>query len=220
MMYRSEIPVREKVIQEILDKKVIAVVHAANGDQAVKITRALSEGGITVVALAFDLNNPDSHNSIAKAIRAISRELKDQVLIGAANITSQELLYKGMNDMAQFIVSPDADAEIIKKTRQMAMASIPAAATPTEAKLAYAAGADFVTLFPCMGDSADYLKKIQAPLSNINFLATVSADNAAKMIQAGAVGVCVDDLVDQAWVEAGEYSRITDAAKNFVAAIG
>ena len=222
MMYKSEIPVRDHVVQEVKEKKIVAVVRAANGEQAIEITRALYEGGITLIALAFDQNKPEAQNGIAKAIRAISREFKDKVLVGAANITTMELLYKGMNDMAQFIVSPDADTEIIKKTRQMGMASIPGAATPTEAKAAFAAGADFVNLFPCVGDAAAYLKAIRVPLNNIPFLAgSVSAEGAVQMIKAGAIGVCVDDcIVNPAWVEAGEYARITEAAKNLIAAIG
>ena len=222
MMYKSEIPVREKVVQEVLNTKVVALVRATDYTQIMEITRALNEGGINLIALAFDLSKPETFCVTAKAIRAISREFKDKVLIGAANVTSYELLYKGMNDMAQFIVSPDADAEIIKKSRQMGMASLPGIATPTEAKLAYAAGADFVTMFPCMGDTAAYLKAIRVPLSNVNFLAHVAdLEGAVEMINAGAVGVCVDDcLVNPAWVAAGEYGRITEAAKNLLAAIG
>lgn len=221
MMYPSEIPMRTKIINEILEKKIVAVVRASDEDQARKITQALYEGGITLVSYSFDVSNPESHDKTAKWIRAFSREFKDMIYLGGANIISNELLYAAMNDMGQFIISPDADLDIIKRTRHMGMVSIAGAATPTEAKAAYAAGADYISIFPCMSDTPAYLKAISAVLSNIRFLATCGADNAVEFIQAGAVGVCVDDgLVNKDWVQAGEYWRITEAAKKLIASLG
>lgn len=221
MMYPNEIPMRKKIIDEILEKKIVAVVNATEEDQARKITQALYDGGITLVAYSFDVSKPESHDKTAKWIRAFSREFKNMVSLGSANIISKELLYAAMNDMAQFIVSPDADAEVIAQTRKMGLVSLAGAATATEAKAAYAAGADFVTMFPCMSDTPAYLKAISGVLSNIRFLATCGADNAVELMQAGAVGVCIDDgLVNNAWVEAGEYWRITEKAKELVAKLG
>ena len=221
MMYPSEIPMRKKIIDEILEKKIVAVVSAANEDQARKITQALYDGGITLVAYSFDLICPESYDKTAKWIRAFSREFKDMVYPGGANIISKELLYAAMNDMGQFIISPDADVEVIQQTRRMGLVSLAGAATPTEAKAAYAAGADFVTIFPCMSDTPAYLKAISGVLRNIRFLATCGADNAVDMIQAGAVGVCIDNgLVNKAWVDASEYWRITEKAKELVAKLG
>ena len=214
---------REQVIQEILDKKIIAIVRGADENQAMEIARALYEGGITLIEITFNQSKPETFANTAKAIRSISREFKDKMFVGAGTVTTMEQLYMAMNAGAQYIISPDADVEIIKKTRQMGMVSLPGAYTPTEAKQAYAAGADFVKLFPCVGDPIPYLKAIRAPLSHINFLAVggVDADNAADFLKAGAVGVGVGGcLVNKKWVDAGEYWRITEEAKKILKNIG
>ena len=145
------------------------------------------------------------------------------MVVGAGTVTSKELVYMAANAGAKYIISPDTDAEVIKLTRQMGLVSLPGAYTPTEAKQAYNAGADFVKLFPCVGDAPAYLKAVCAPFNHIRFLAVggVNADNAADFLKAGAVGVGVGScLANKKWADAGEYWRITEEAKKFIANIG
>ena len=99
---------------------------------------------------------------------------------------------------------------------------MPGAYTATEAKQAHNAGADFVKLFPCIGDAPAYVRALCAPFNHIKFLAVggVSADNAAAFLKAGAVGMGVGScLVNKAWADAGEYWRITEEAKKILANI-
>lgn len=211
---------REQVIQQILEKKIVAIVRGVDEDQALKIAGALYEGGINLVEVTFNQKNPDTFVNTANAIRAISKAYEGKMLVGAGTVTSKELVYMAMNAGAQYIISPDTDEEVIKATRQMGLVSLPGAYTPTEAKKAYNAGADFVKLFPCVGDATAYLKAVCAPFNHIRFLAVggVNADNAADFLKAGAVGVGVGScLVNKKWADAGEYWRITEEAKKFVA---
>ena len=81
------------------------------------------------------------------------------------------------------------------------------------------AGADFIKLFPCIGEASAYVKALCAPFNHIRFLAVggVHADNVADFIKAGAVGVGVgSSLVNKAWVDAGEYEKITEEAKRMI----
>lgn len=214
---------RERVIKEILDKKIIAIVRGVDEDQALKIAKALYEGGVTMVEVTFNQKNPAQFVNTANAIRAINAELGDKMLVGAGTVTSVELVQMAAEAGAKYIISPDADVEVIKKTRELGLVSLPGAYTPTEAKQAYNAGADMVKLFPCVGDAPAYLKAICAPFNHIPFLAVggVNADNAADFIKAGAVGVGVGgSLVNKKWADAGEYWRITEEAKKFIKNIG
>ena len=214
---------RERVIKEILDKKIIAIVRGVDEDQALKIAKALYEGGVTMVEVTFNQKNPAQFVNTANAIRAINAELGDKMLVGAGTVTSVELVQMAADAGAKYIISPDADVEVIKKTRELGLVSLPGAYTPTEAKQAYNAGADMVKLFPCVGDAPAYLKAICAPFNHIPFLAVggVNADNAADFIKAGAVGVGVGgSLVNKKWADAGEYWRITEEAKKFIKNIG
>lgn len=210
---------RENVIQTILEKKIIAIVRGADETQALAIAKALYEGGVTMVEVTFSQKDPSTHISTANAIRTIKREMGDKMLVGAGTVTSVELAEMAAEAGAQYIISPDTDPEVIRRTRDLGLVSIPGACTPTEAKQAHNTGADFVKLFPCVGDAPAYLKAICAPFNHIRFLAVggISADNAADFLKAGAVGVGVGScLANKKWADAREYWRITEEAKKFV----
>ena len=110
---------------------------------------------------------------------------------------------------------------VIRRTRELGMVSIPGALTPTEVMTAHKAGADFVKLFPAGCFGPGYVKAVKAPLSHIKLLVVGSIDenNLASFLSAGAAGAGVGgNLVNKAWVEAGQYDKITEVARLLVAA--
>lgn len=213
---------RNQVIQAIITHKIIAIVRGAQEAQALAAAKALHQGGIHLVEVTFNQAQPDSFSHTANAIRAIHDQFGEQVLVGAGTVTSVELVEMAAQAGASYIISPDTDPTVIRCTRELGLVSIPGAYTASEAKQAYNSGADFVKLFPCVSDGPAYLKALCAPLNHIRFLAVggVNADNCATFLKAGAVGVGVGGcLVNKKWLETGEYSRITDEARRFVANI-
>ena len=213
---------RQMVINEICKQKIIAIMRGLDKQQAVKAAKALYEGGITLVEVTFNQRSPETFVDTAEAIKAIKAEMGDKMLVGAGTVTSPELVRMAAEAGALYIISPDTDIEVIKTTRELGLVSLPGAYTPTEAKQAYNAGADFVKLFPCVGNAPAYVKAVCAPFNHIRFLAVggVNADNAADFLKAGAVGLGVGgNLVNKDWIKAGEYGKITEEAKKYVANI-
>ena len=213
---------RETVINEIKKQKIIAIMRGLSTDEAVKTAKALYEGGITLVEVTFNQKAPESFVDTAAAIKAIKEEMGDKMLVGAGTVTSPELVRLAAEAGALYIISPDTDVEVIKTTKELGLVSLPGAYTPTEAKVAYNAGADFVKLFPCVGNAPAYVKAVCAPLNHINFLAVggVNADNAADFLKAGALGVGVGgNLVNKEWIKNGEFDKITAEAKKYVASV-
>ena len=210
---------RDTVINEVKKNKIIAIVRGMDKEKTVKIAKALYEGGIRFVEVTFNQKNPDKFYETADCIRAIREEMGDKMFVGAGTVTSVELVDMAAQAGALYIISPDMDEAVIKHTRELGLVSMPGAYTATEAKKAYNAGADFVKLFPCIGDAPAYVKALCAPFNHIPFLAVggVDADNAADFIKAGAVGVGVgSSLVNKNWVAAGEFEKITAEAKKMI----
>ena len=210
---------RDTVINEVKKHKIIAIVRGMDKEKTVKIAKALYEGGIRFVEVTFNQKNPEKFYETADCIRAIREEMGDKMFVGAGTVTSVELVDMAAQAGALYIISPDMDEAVIKHTRELGLVSMPGAYTATEAKKAYNAGADFVKLFPCIGDAPAYVKALCAPFNHIPFLAVggVDADNAADFIKAGAVGVGVgSSLVNKAWVAAGEFEKITAEAKKMI----
>jgi len=210
---------REQVIEKVLEHKIIAIVRGVDGSSVLKTAQALYEGGIRLVEVTFNQKDPSSWCQTAEAIRSIRAEMGDKMLVGAGTVTSPELVQMAADAGAMYIISPDTDVEVIKKTRELGLVSMPGAYTATEAKQAHKAGADFVKLFPCIEGAPAYLKALCAPLNHIKFLAVggVNADNAATFLRSGAVGVGVGgSLVNKKWVEAGQFHLLTAEAKKFI----
>ena len=210
---------REQVIQTVLNEKIIAIVRGVDGESVVKTAKALYEGGIRMVEVTFNQKDPANFCKTAEAIRAIREEMGDKMLVGAGTVTSTELVQRAADAGALYIISPDTDVEVIKKTRELGLVSMPGAYTATEAKQAHVAGADFVKLFPCIEGAPAYVKALSAPFNHIKFLAVggVNADNAATFLRSGAVGLGVGScLVNKKWVDEGRFDLITAEAKKFI----
>ena len=172
--------------------------------------------------ITYDQRRPESWQATANAIGALAREYEGRMFVGAGTVTSPELVELTAKAGGAFIISPDTDVAVIKKTRELGLVSMPGAMTPSEIKTAHNAGADFVKLFPVGSLGAGYLKAVKAPLSHIKIMAVggVNEENAAEFLKAGAAGLGVGgNLAKKAWIEAGEYDRLTAAAKALVEAV-
>lgn len=213
---------RENVLKLIEETKIVTIIRGVDPESAVKVAEALYLGGVKLVEVTFDQKNPDSFSDTATAIKSIKEKLGDKMSVGAGTVITVEQLLIAKSAGAEFIVSPDTDEEIIKKTVELGLVSLPGAYTPTEAKKAHNAGADYVKLFPCSDDAISYLKAIKAPLSHIKFLAVggIRPDNAKDFIEAGAYGVGMGgSLVNKEWIKNGRFDLITIEAKKTVDAI-
>ena len=157
---------RQQVIEKIKEEKIIAIVRGMDKEQTVKIAQALYEGGIRFIEVTFNQKCPEKFFETAESIRAIREAMGDKMFVGAGTVTSVELVELAAEAGALYMISPDMDESVIRRTRELGLVSIPGAYTATEAKQAYLAGADFVKLFPCVGDAPAYVKAICAPFNH------------------------------------------------------
>lgn len=213
---------REKVIEAALREKVIAIVRGVESEKCMKVAQALYDGGIRLMEVTYDQKNPESWASTAKAIGDIAKKFEGRLLVGAGTVTTPELVDMTHEAGGLFIISPDTNVEVIKRTRELGMVSMPGALTPSEIMTAHKAGADIVKLFPAGDLGAGYLKAVKAPISHVKMMAVggINEKNIGDFIKAGAVGAGIGgNLANRTWIEAGEFDRITDAAKAILAAV-
>lgn len=210
---------REEIIDLVLQSRVIAIVRGLDGGFE-PLAQAMYDGGIRAIEVTFNQKDPSQWVKTTGAIRAIKEAMGDKMAVGAGTVTSVELVELAREAGAQFIVSPDTDPAVIRRTRELGMVSMPGALTPSEIKQAHEAGADFVKVFPAGTLGAGYIKAIRGPLNHIRMLAVggVSEKNAAEYIQAGCVGVGVGgNLVNKEWIANGEYGKIEALARELCA---
>lgn len=211
---------REQIIQKILDEKVIAIVRGIYEEECVNLAKALHEGGVNLLEVTFDQKSHEERLRTVKTISMLNEMLGEDMAFGAGTVMTAEMVKMAKDAGAKFIISPDTCEEVIRATREMGLVSIPGALAPTEIANAHRYGADFVKVFPVSNMGVSYIKNVAAPLSHIRMLAVggVDGSNVADYLAAGAVGAGVSGcLFKKEWVKAGEWDRITEAAKNFVA---
>lgn len=213
---------RDKIIEFICREKIIAIVRGAEPERCGAVAQALYAGGIRLMEITYDQKAPESWQATANAIGALAREYEGRMFVGAGTVTSPELAELTAKAGGAFIISPDTDTAVIKRTRELGLVSMPGAATPSEIKAAHQAGADFVKLFPAGSLGAGYLKAVKAPLSHIRLMAVGGIDekNAAEFLKAGAAGLGAGgNLAKKDWIESGQFQKLTGAARALVEAV-
>lgn len=213
---------KNEILNFVEKEKIIAIVRGIEAEKCVKVAKALYEGGIKLVEITFNQKDPESFKSTAAAIKAISQEMEGKMLVGAGTVVSEELVQMAYEAGAKYIISPDVNLGVIKKTLDLGLVSMPGALTPTEIMTAHNAGADYVKLFPIGEFGLSYIKAVKAPISHVKLLAVggVNPDNAADYMKAGMCGIGVGgNLANKDWIEKGEYYKITETAKQLVKAV-
>ena len=213
---------REQVINSVLENKIIVILRGFARETLIPLAEAMYEGGIRLIEITFSADGKISDEAVADDIKLLAEHFEGRMHIGAGTVLkeSQVELVKAVG--GKFIISPDMNEAIIRKTRELGLVSMPGALTPTEVQTAHLAGADFVKLFPVSTFGAEYVKAIKAPLSHIKLLAVggVKLEDMKTYLDAGACGFGIGTTIaNKSFVERGEYEKITELAKKYLDAI-
>jgi 2-dehydro-3-deoxyphosphogluconate aldolase/(4S)-4-hydroxy-2-oxoglutarate aldolase len=209
-------------LEWIQHSKVIAIVRGLAPEYMVKLAEALYAGGIDLMEVTFNQAKPETWADTAAAIKAVTEHTAGKMLVGAGTVIRKEQLDMAYDAGAQYIITPNTNLDLICKVKEYGLLSFPGAFTPSEIEAAYAAGADAVKVFPVGALGASYIKAVKAPLSHIPLMAVggVNEKNAADFIAAGCCGVGVGgNLVNKAWIEAGEWDKIIALAREYRKAV-
>lgn len=166
-------------------RHIIAILRGITPAEAVPVCAALVEAGITLIEVP--LNSPDAFSSIASASKAFAGMAE----IGAGTVLSVEDAEKVKASGGTFVVSPDTNAEVIKKTRELGMASYPGVFSPTDAFAAIRSGATGLKFFPAEVLGPKGIKAMKAVLPSAMPLYAVGGanpDNFGEYFAAGCAG--------------------------------
>ena len=162
---------KSDVVNAIEREKIIAIVRGISPEKCMKVADALYAGGIRLLEITFDQREFTSHQETANIISSIGQKYEGRMYIGAGTVTTCELVECAAKAGARFVISPDVNEDVIRRTVELDMVSIPGAMTPTEIMTAHRAGADFVKLFPAGELGIAYVKAVRAPISHVKLLA-------------------------------------------------
>lgn len=195
---------------------LITIIRNVDLEQIPDVVKALYDGGARIVEVAFNPSDPDTIEKTTATITKIYEVMGDKMMVGAGTVISNDFLNAAFEANAKFIFSPNTDIEIIKRTKELGMISIPGALTPSEMMNAYNAGADLIKLFPITKNEIDYVINITRPLSHIPFICVggTNIDTIELFIKAGAKGVGTGiSILKPELLETNNYVEITVLTK-------
>lgn len=214
---------RDKIINSVLENKIIVIVRGVARDKLIPLAQAMYEGGIRLLEITFSADGSTSDEVTGDNIKMLVNHFGDRLHVGAGTVLTEKQVELVKEAGGKFIISPDTNERVIKRTRELSLVSMPGALTPTEIMAAHTAGADFVKLFPISSLGAEYVKAVKAPLSHVKLLAVggIHDKNMAEYIKAGVCGFGIgSNITDKALINAGEFEKITALARKYVNALG
>jgi 2-dehydro-3-deoxyphosphogluconate aldolase / (4S)-4-hydroxy-2-oxoglutarate aldolase len=201
------------VLTKIVESGVVAVVRADSREEALHISEACIEGGITGIEVTFTVEGADE---VIKELTAAYRS-NSSVVVGAGTVLDATTARIAILAGAKFVVSPSFDEETAKLCNLYQVPFMPGCMTITEMKRALEAGVDIIKLFPGNAFGPDFIKSVKAPLPQVNIMPTggVSLENVDQWIKNGCVAVGIGgNLVAPA--KTGDYGKIKDLARQYV----
>ncbi len=207
-----------KMIERVKEGKIIAIVRGIEIEKIINTCKALYAGGVSMIEVTFNQSSPTCIEDTYEAIKLIADTLPE-IFVGAGTVMSVEQVEAAVEAGAKYIISPNFDELVVKKTKELKVLSMPGVLTPTEISNAYAAGADFVKVFPGGNFGVSYIKAIKSPMNHIPMLAVggIDVSNVDAFMATGISGVGVgSSLVNRTLIDEGRFDELTVLAKKFV----
>lgn len=203
---------KKDILHKILEEKIIAILRLNSQDHIPKIFEHLIKGGIRVLEITS--NTPGYLEEISNA-----RNAHKNILIGAGTVTNSSIAKKAIKHGAQFLVTPNFDAKIIKIAHKNNVPVIMGALTPSEIVNSIEAKADIIKLFPANSFGIDYFKAIKGPFSDTIFFAVggIGLENAKAWLNAGVSGIGLGGSLVKDIENAEDLQNITKKAIEFKA---
>jgi 2-dehydro-3-deoxyphosphogluconate aldolase/(4S)-4-hydroxy-2-oxoglutarate aldolase len=205
-----------QTLSTIHNSGTVLIVRLADSDTAERVAHAAVEGGFR--ALEITLSIPGAVGIIN---RLAATYASDGVAVGAGTVLDGHAAYECISAGASFLVSPQLNPEMIRVANRYQAVTVSGAFTPTELLESAEAGADILKLFPTEGVSIPYAKAVLAPLSHLPVMPAggVTTDNVNDWFGAGVAAVGVGSAVTKAWQPHGDFGKVVEAAREFLAAV-
>ncbi len=200
--------------QRLSAAPVVPLIGENDASRAVKTARALADGGLSVIEVV--LRSSDAQ----KGMEAILAETEG-LIVGAGTVLTLGQAKSVVTSGAQFIVSPGLVDDIALYCIDEGIPFFPGTMTAGEVQRAYALGLREVKFFPAsLAGGVPMLKAFSSVFREMRFMPTggVSAGNLSEFLALPSVLACGGSwLTPKDAVAAGDYSQITNLAKEAVA---
>lgn len=193
---------------------VVPLVGSDSPETAVKISKALIEGGLTVLEVVLRTDEA------LACLEAIVKAFPD-AHVGAGTVVTPAQARKVIELGATFVVCPGLDADVVKICQAADIPVLPGVVTATELTQAYNLGLRTVKFFPAgLAGGPKMLKAFGSVFRDVRFMPTggVNAANLTDFLEIPSVLACGGSwLTPKDAIAAGDFAALTALAKEAVA---
>jgi 2-dehydro-3-deoxyphosphogalactonate aldolase len=171
---------------------LIAILRGVHPQEVTGIAGAVASEGIAIVEVP--LNSPQPLDSIHR----LAQTFGERLLIGAGTVTTPGEVAEVAAAGGRLIVTPHADATIVRAVRTKDLIAIPGFFTPAEAFAMLGAGAHALKLFPAEAASPTVVRALRAvlpPRTVVLPVGGIDASNMAGWLTAGAAGFGIGSAI-------------------------
>lgn len=201
------------VLSHIKQHKLLIIYRGLRSEDCLKFSQELMDAGVRLFEVTT--NSPDA----TEAIRLLRTELGGEVLVGAGTVIDTDQVDLVADAGASYIVSPNTNIEVIRRTKDLGLVSVPGAFTPSEIMTAWQAGADMVKIFPINVVGARYVSQLGGPMNEIPLMATggVQLEMVSELMQAGcaSIGISVQ-ILGKDLLESEDWNALRDKAAEWI----
>ena len=189
---------------------LVAILRGLRPDEALPVGQALVDQCWSLIEVP--LNSPDPLASIAALAKAFP-----QALVGAGTVLTVQQVREVHAAGGRMVVSPNFNAEVVRESVKLGMASLPGVMTASEAFGALGAGASGLKIFPAEMASPAVVKALRAvlpPEALVLPVGGISTANMAAYTAAGANGFGIGSALFKPGMTAAQVGEAAAAFRS------
>jgi len=196
-------------------RAVVAVFRAPTAEHYLAASKVLWDVGIR--CFEYTLTTEGALDAVVELRKAFP-----EALVGVGTVRTVDHLRAAKQVAARFSVSQVFLPELVETARDLQLAFVPGALTPTEVVTAWATGVPVVKVSPIgpLG-GVNYLNELRGPLPDVAIMPTggVTLETAARYLDAGAVAVGVSGALFGDALIGGDLSTLAVRAERLMSSV-
>ena len=121
----------DECLTGLRNAKIVAIVRGVALEKMLDTAGALAAGGISCLEITFDHRSQQGRRDTLRGIEVVSRTFPE-LLIGAGTVLTTRDVEEARDAGARYMISPNTEPDVIARTRELGLVSMPGAFTPSE----------------------------------------------------------------------------------------
>lgn len=195
------------------EHSVIAILRDIADNDLIDYLHSLYAGGLRAFEISF------SNSSAPAQVERARDYMPADAYIGAGTVLTKRDARTAMDAGADFLLSPSTNPEVLSYCAAQELRLLPGVFSPTDVSVCLEYGFRTLKLFPASSHQPAYIKALQGPFPQTEYVAVggVSPANAADYRKAGFVGVGIgSSLVDAEDFHRKNWDEITLGIQSFL----